>query len=271
MRWHRSTSARSPGRRSSSTLSISRVVDKDWIISSIRRTMAEQGLLLENNKDKAQVILEVGVRGVWHGRARSQVWPAGVQHCTRRLTTGAAVSSSDSSTSLTFSETNQQDAVVKASLFAYEAKTGRLVWESAPLFNAQGVRDHFVMGSGPYRLSSRPEVAQYPERIAEPDPQAVPPGRDQALSAPTASRSDRPLSPGNRHGRRLAVQVAALVLGAILEPGDEPHELLDRFIVGDSPLLGGRQLGVAQHAGLGIAARPRDQASQARHRTGRPT
>ena len=72
------------------------------------------------------------------------------------------MSSSDSSTSLTFSETNQQDAVVKASLFAYEAKTGRLVWESAPLFNAQGVRDHFVMGSGPYRLSSRPEVAQYP-------------------------------------------------------------------------------------------------------------
>ena len=28
--------------------------------------------------------------------------------------------------------------------------------------NAQGVRDHFVIGSGPYRLSSRPEVQQYP-------------------------------------------------------------------------------------------------------------
>ena len=35
------------------------VIDKDWIISSIRRTMAEQGLLLENSKDKAQVIVEV--------------------------------------------------------------------------------------------------------------------------------------------------------------------------------------------------------------------
>ena len=34
------------------------VVDKDWIISSIRRTMAEQGVLLENTKDKAQVIVE---------------------------------------------------------------------------------------------------------------------------------------------------------------------------------------------------------------------
>ena len=46
--------------------------------------------------------------------------------------------STGSSTSLTFSQTNQQDAVVKAALFAYEAKTGRLVWESGPLFNAQG-------------------------------------------------------------------------------------------------------------------------------------
>jgi hypothetical protein len=76
--------------------------------------------------------------------------------------TGAAVSAAGSSTSLTFSETNQQDAVVKASLFAYEAKSGRLVWEAAPLLNAQGVRDHFVLGSGPYRVASRPDVAQYP-------------------------------------------------------------------------------------------------------------
>ena len=30
--------------------------------------------------------------------------------------------------------------------------------------------------------------------------------------------TDRPLAPGDRHGRRLAVQVAALVLGTILEP-----------------------------------------------------
>ena len=89
------------------------------------------------------------------------------------LTTGATLSAANSSTSLTFSETNQQDAVVKASLFAYEAKTGRLVWESSPLFNAQGVRDHFVMGAGPYRLSSRPEVAQYPDRVGGPDAQAV--------------------------------------------------------------------------------------------------
>ena len=130
------------------------IVDKDWVISSIRRTMAEQGVLLENNKDKAQVIVEAafGAYGTDQRDCKTGLPGVGV---TPSLT-GPAITSSGSSTSLTFSETNQQDAVVKATMFAYELKTGKLVWESGPLLNAQGLRDHFVFGSGPYRLSSRP-------------------------------------------------------------------------------------------------------------------
>ncbi len=137
------------------------VVDKDWVISSIRRTMAEQGLLLESNKDKAQVIVEAAL-GAYGTDERDRKFGLPGFSLAPSLTTGATVTSSGSSTSLTFSETNQQDAVVKASLFAYDAKSGRLVWESPHLLNAQGVRDHFVCGSGPYRLSSRPDVADYP-------------------------------------------------------------------------------------------------------------
>ncbi len=137
------------------------VVDKDWIISSIRRSMLEQGVLLENNKDKAEVIVEAAF-GAYGTDQRDRKFGLPGLSLSPSLTTGAAVSTSGSSTSLTFSETNQQDAVIKARLFAYEAKTGRIVWETAPLLNAQGVRDHFVVGSGPYRLSSRPEVQQYP-------------------------------------------------------------------------------------------------------------
>jgi hypothetical protein len=136
------------------------IADKDWVISSIRRTMAEQGVLLESNKDKARVIVEAAF-GAYGTDQRDRKFGLPGISLTPSLTTGAAVSTG-SSTSLNFSETNQQDAVVKARLFAYEAKTGRLVWETAPLLNAQGVRDHFVIGSGPYRMSSRPEVQQYP-------------------------------------------------------------------------------------------------------------
>jgi hypothetical protein len=137
------------------------IVDKDWVISSIRRTMAEQGVLIENNKDKAQVIVEAAF-GAYGTDQRDRKFGLPGISLTPSLATGAAVSTGSSSNSLNFSETNQQDAVIKARLYAYEPKSGRLVWETAPLYNAQGVRDHFVVGSGPYRLSSRPEVQQYP-------------------------------------------------------------------------------------------------------------
>jgi hypothetical protein len=136
------------------------VVDKDWIISSIRRTMAEQGVLLENNKDKANIIVEAAFGAYGTDQRDRQFGLPGVT-LSPSLATGASVSGGSSS-SLNISETKQQDAVVKARLFAYEPKTGRLVWETAPLLNAQGVRDHFVIGSGPYRMSSRGEVQQYP-------------------------------------------------------------------------------------------------------------
>ena len=95
-----------------------------------------KGFLLENNKDKAQVIVEVAFGAYGTDKRDRKVGLPGIS-LTPSLTTGAAVASSGISTSLNFSQTNRQDAVVKASLFAYEAKTGRLVWESAPLFNAR--------------------------------------------------------------------------------------------------------------------------------------
>ena len=136
------------------------IVDKDWVISSIRRSMAEQGILLENNKDKADVIVEAAF-GAYGTDQRDRKFGLPGISLTPSLATGAAVTAAGTSNALNLSETNQQDAVVKARLYAYDAKTGRLVWETAPLLNAQGLRDHFVIGSGPYRLSSRPEVQQY--------------------------------------------------------------------------------------------------------------
>ncbi len=134
--------------------------DKEWIISSIRRTMAEQGVLLENTKDKAQVILEPAF-GAWGTDQRDTTTGLPGLGLGASLTGPAITSGSGSS--LNFSQTNRQDAVVKAALYAYDAKTGRLVWESGTFLNAQGVRDHFVFGHGPYRMSSRGEVEQYPD------------------------------------------------------------------------------------------------------------
>jgi hypothetical protein len=136
------------------------IVDKDWVISSIRRTAAEQGVLLESNKDKAQVVLEgaFGAYGTDERTSKTGLPPVGLMPSVA----GVSVTSGATSSALTFGETNRQDAVVKAALFAYDAKTGRIVWESGPILNAEGVRDHFLFSSGPYRLSSMPDVERYP-------------------------------------------------------------------------------------------------------------
>jgi hypothetical protein len=141
---------------------VSTVVDKDYVISSVRRTMAEQGVLLESNKDKAQIILEPTFGAYGTDMRDTNVGLPGMT-LAPSLLTGAAVASSGSSSSLNLSQTNREDAVIKAMLFAYDAKSGRILWESGWLLNAQGVRDHFFMGAGPYRMSSRGEVERYPD------------------------------------------------------------------------------------------------------------
>ena len=73
------------------------VVDKDWVISSIRRTMAEQGILLENNKDKAQVIVEAAI-GAYGTDERDRKFGLPGLSLSPSLTTGAALSSAGSST-----------------------------------------------------------------------------------------------------------------------------------------------------------------------------
>jgi hypothetical protein len=140
---------------------LSGVADKDYVVSSIRRAMGEQGVLLENNKDKAQIVLEPSFGAYGTDMRDTQVGLPGVGLVPSL--TGASVVTSGNSNSMNLSQTNREDAVVKAILYAYDAKSGRLVWESGWLLNAQGVRDHFFMGAGPYRLSSRGEVEHYPD------------------------------------------------------------------------------------------------------------
>ena len=137
------------------------MVDKDWIITTIRRTMAEQGVALENEKKNAQVILEVaiGAYGTDERNTKSGLPQVGLVPSL----SGASVVSSNSTSSLTFSENNRQDAVVKAVMFAYEAKTGQIVWESGPMPGREGLLAT-IFSSGPYRISSLPEVENYPSQ-----------------------------------------------------------------------------------------------------------
>lgn len=145
------------------------VADKDWVVSSLRRHMAMQGVRLENDKAKADLIVEPAVgaygtddRSCTFGLPAMSAMPSLLSPA---LLAGAAASASTStstSSALTISQSNKSDAVVKAAIYAYDAKDGHLVWDSGVLLNAEGLRDHYVTGTGPYRISSLREVEDYP-------------------------------------------------------------------------------------------------------------
>lgn len=138
------------------------VVDKDWVLSSVRRSMVEQGVLLCGKKEDAQVVVEVamGAYGTDDRQCQAGLPSLGVSPSI--LGVPAVTGSSSSNSSLSLSQTNKQDAVVKAALFAYDAKSGHMVWESGTISNVEAVRDQFIMGTGPERRSSLPDVEQYP-------------------------------------------------------------------------------------------------------------
>jgi hypothetical protein len=137
------------------------VNDKEWILSSIRRALVRQGVFLQNNKDKADVMLEpaLGAYGTDQRDCTSGLPPIGI---TPSMFGPTVSGGSTSSTSLNFTQSKKQDAVVKAAFFAYDAKTGVMLWESGEVFDAQGVRDQYFFGSGPYRASSVPDAVRYP-------------------------------------------------------------------------------------------------------------
>ncbi|WP_435008103.1 DUF6655 family protein [Tundrisphaera lichenicola] len=138
------------------------VVDKDWVISSIRRTLARQGALLEDDRAKAEVVVEPSVGAYGTDERSCKVGLPNIAALPTMLGFPSLATASTSTSSLNAYQSNQQDAVVKAAFFGYDAKTGRIIWESGPLMNAEGVRDRYVFGTGPNRLASQAEVEHYP-------------------------------------------------------------------------------------------------------------
>ncbi len=124
--------------------------------------MAEQGVLLENNKDKAQVILEPSFGAYGTDMRDTNVGLPGMSldAVAHHRCDGRQLREFEFAQLLADQPRRrggQGDPV------CLRRKTGRLVWESGWLLNAQGVRDHFFMGAGPYRMSSRGEVEHYPD------------------------------------------------------------------------------------------------------------
>ncbi len=69
-----------------------------------------------------------------------------------------------SSGSTTLCRKSKQDAVVKLALFAYDAGSRQLVWESGTIQTNEYLDRNFILSSVTRRQTSIPELESYPPR-----------------------------------------------------------------------------------------------------------
>ena len=133
-------------------------VDAGWLIFSLRREMARQGLLLVEGKEEAKVIVEAAIAAYGTDEVNRSVTPPTVS------SVGGLPLPSSGGTPAAFSRTNRQDAVVKLALFAYDVATRRLIWESGQVIRTESL-DRRFFGTNEYsRHSSLPVLDGYPRR-----------------------------------------------------------------------------------------------------------
>lgn len=132
--------------------------DSGWVIFSLRREMARHGLLLVSDKKEAQTLIEaaLGAYGTDEVDCRFSL-PSTFSLGLLPVSTGASATNG-------LIHKNRQDAVVKLALFAYDAKTRQLVWESNTVMEC-GYLDRQYLGTANIsRQTSLPELESYPPR-----------------------------------------------------------------------------------------------------------
>jgi len=142
--------------------------DADWINFSLRREMARQGVLLAADKADAQMIVEsaIGAYGTDEvDKSVSLPTNFSVGMLPLPLPTGNTGSSSTSgSNDSGFYRRQRQSSVVKLALFAYDASTRQMVWDSNTVIG-QGDLDRKYLGTSNFsRKTSEPELDAYPPR-----------------------------------------------------------------------------------------------------------
>jgi hypothetical protein len=119
-------------------------VDQGWVVSSLRQSLLEQGVLLRQKPEQAQWVVEARV-GAYGTDAYN--WLFGIPQTTVPPTlTGMPTGTIPE---VPFVKSSDQRGVAKLALFAYDRASGRLVWNSGTMIAVATAKDVHVLGVGP--------------------------------------------------------------------------------------------------------------------------
>ena len=131
-------------------------VDQGWVVSSIRQSMLQQGVLLRSKPEQAQWVVEarVGAYGT-----NDYNWLIGVPQTTMPV----AIAGLPTGTipEIPIAKKNKQQGVAKLALFAYDRASGQVTWTSGTSLATSTAKDVYIGAVGPIQsgsIRSGPEV-----------------------------------------------------------------------------------------------------------------
>ena len=128
--------------------------DKEYLLTLLRQQLAANGVLLQEKQEDADYVLEVATGAVGTDRYE-------LTYGTKETTVASFLPGGGTTIpEIALIKRTDQQAKVKLMMWAYNIKTGAIVWQSGQKNSTSSVRDRWVMGVGPIRKSSFSDTTQ---------------------------------------------------------------------------------------------------------------
>jgi hypothetical protein len=137
------------------------VIDKGYLVSLVRQQLVGGGALLQDEKSRAEYVVDLRVGGLGTDRHSVLVGTPAVQ--LPSVVPGIPTNLPE----IALMKKSDQRGVAKVAVFAYNRITGRAVWQSGTAEATSQVKDTWVFGTGPF---SRGSIRKRTELAGEPLP-----------------------------------------------------------------------------------------------------
>ncbi len=126
---------------------LAEVVDKGYLISSLRQHMLASGCILKETRDQATFVVEPRAGAVGTDNHDLLFGVPAIQ--VPQVPVAAAIPAAIPE--IPFAKRRDQRGVAKVAVFAYRRDTGEPVWQSGLVINKSSANDIWVFGAGPFQ------------------------------------------------------------------------------------------------------------------------
>jgi hypothetical protein len=137
------------------------IIDKGYLVSLIRQQLAGAGALLQDEKTRAEFVVDLRTGGLGTDRHSVLVGTPAVQ--LPSVVPGIPTNLPE----IALMKKSDQRGVAKVAVFAYNRISGRALWQSGTVEATSHVKDTWVFGAGPF---SRGSIRKQAELAGEPLP-----------------------------------------------------------------------------------------------------